>query len=618
MIEKHAKEIAIKILGEPNAKLSRPDELRYGSFGSLSIDLTKGVVFDHEENAGYGLVDLIKKHGHDPKSFLDDMGINDKKPEIIKTYDYYNLDGELVYDVVRLEPKSFRQRRKTPTGMVYGLKGITPLPYNLNSLSLDIDLVFICEGEKDCDRLKKMGLVASCNSGGAGNWQSCINKYFEGKEIIILPDNDEPGEKHAKLVSENLQGIAKSIKILNLPVKEKGDVSDWINAGGTSGELIKLAKDAETNEPTQPFQSFKAIDPLSLPTRDFIYGKWIRKFCSLTIGQGGLGKSTLVQTEAIAIATGRDLLGIQPKSRAKVCYLNAEAPLEETLRKCIAICQTFKIQQEELEGYLFLSSGRDEDLTLASGINGEIQEANFQRIHKFCEDNGIDVLILDPLVNLIDNAPETNEVLAGVIKRLSRLADQGKGMSVEIVHHTRKTNNQDVTIESSRGGSSLVNGVRYGRFLVPMDVDTGVKSGVDNHLNYFRVEDGKNNLTPPDKARWFEKSAEQLANSDFVAVVKPWKYPDAFDGITKEMARKVQILLDQADPPKRENLRASDWAGKIVADVCELDVNNKSHKSKITTIIKTWLDTNVLQIFEEHDARTGRNVKCLRSGDNHL
>ena len=84
------------------------------------------------------------------------------------------------------------------------------------------------------------------------------------------------------------------------------------------------------------------------------------------------------------------------------------------------------------------------------------------------------------------------------------------------------------------------------------------------------------------------------------------------------MARKVQILLDQADPPKRENLRASDWAGKIVADVCELDVNNKSHKSKITTIIKTWLDTNVLQIFEEHDARTGRNVKCLRSGDNHL
>ena len=191
-------------------------------------------------------------------------------------------------------------------------------------------------------------------------------------------------------------------------------------------------------------------------------------------------------------------------------------------------------------------------------------------------------------------------------------------MSVEIVHHTRKTNNQDVTIESSRGGSSLVNGVRYGRFLVPMDVDTGVKSGVDNHLNYFRVEDGKNNLTPPDKARWFEKSAEQLANSDFVAVVKPWKYPDAFDGITKEMARKVQILLDRADPPKRENLRASDWAGKIVADVCELDVNNKSHKSKITTIIKTWLDTNVLQIFEEHDARTGRNVKCLRSGDNHL
>ena len=96
MIEKYAKEIAIKLLGEPNKKLSRPDELRYGSYGSLSIDVKKGVVFNHEENCGYGLVELIKKHGHDPKKFLDDMGINDKKPEISKSYEYDNRGD--IYD----------------------------------------------------------------------------------------------------------------------------------------------------------------------------------------------------------------------------------------------------------------------------------------------------------------------------------------------------------------------------------------------------------------------------------------------------------------------------------------------------------------------------------------
>ena len=77
MIETNAKEISIALLGEPNEKLSKPTELRWGTFGSLSVDLEKGTYFNHEEQTGGGMVELILSTGKDPKEFLDGMGLNE-------------------------------------------------------------------------------------------------------------------------------------------------------------------------------------------------------------------------------------------------------------------------------------------------------------------------------------------------------------------------------------------------------------------------------------------------------------------------------------------------------------------------------------------------------------
>ena len=71
------------------------------------------------------------------------------------------------------------------------------------------DNVFIVEGEKDADSMAAIGLTATCNVGGAGNWQKELNQYFKGKNVTIIPDNDEPGRKHARIVADNLEGIAK-------------------------------------------------------------------------------------------------------------------------------------------------------------------------------------------------------------------------------------------------------------------------------------------------------------------------------------------------------------------------------------------------------------------------
>ena len=134
MIEHHASLIAKSLLGEPNERFSKGSELRWGNFGSLSVDLDKGTYFDHEVGSGGGLVDLIRREGKDPMTYLTELGIEGEKPQgprIVAQYTYFNKVGEEVYQVCRYEPKTFRPRRKTSSGYVMGLSGVTPLPYNL-------------------------------------------------------------------------------------------------------------------------------------------------------------------------------------------------------------------------------------------------------------------------------------------------------------------------------------------------------------------------------------------------------------------------------------------------------------------------------------------------------
>lgn len=170
------------------------------------------------------------------------------QPRIMEEYDYRDENGKVRYQVVRMDPKSFRQRRPDGRdGWIWNRQGIEPLPYRLPELIKSSDqIVFIAEGEKDCDNLAKIGTVATCNSGGAGNWNPSLNQYFRGRDVVILPDNDEPGRRHANNVAENLHSIAKRVRVVALPgLDKKGDVSDWIASGGTAKDLYQLVNGTE-------------------------------------------------------------------------------------------------------------------------------------------------------------------------------------------------------------------------------------------------------------------------------------------------------------------------------------------------------------------------------------
>lgn len=170
---------------------------------------------------------------------------------IVATYDYVDANGKLLYQVVRLHPKDFLQRRPNPKGKdgwTWSLKGIKRVLYRLPEVLKAVAEgrpVFIVEGEKDADRLTRLGLTATTNPGGAGKWDKAFSEILRGAVVIILPDNDGPGQKHAANVAKSLLGKAHTIKIVSLPgLSLKGDVSEWLAAGSTVEQLQSLIDEA--------------------------------------------------------------------------------------------------------------------------------------------------------------------------------------------------------------------------------------------------------------------------------------------------------------------------------------------------------------------------------------
>ena len=106
-----------------------------------------------------------------------------QRRRILATYDYRDEAGELVFQVVRYEPKDFRQRRPDGQGgWTWQVKGVRQVPYRLFELRANAtdDPVLVVEGEKDVDRLASLGFVATCNAGGANKWPAELNRALPG------------------------------------------------------------------------------------------------------------------------------------------------------------------------------------------------------------------------------------------------------------------------------------------------------------------------------------------------------------------------------------------------------------------------------------------------------
>lgn len=191
-----------------------------------------------------------------------------REREIVAAYDYRDAGGKLVFQVVRFAPKDFRQRRPDGKGgWIWKVRGVEALLYRLSELLAALErseTVFIVEGEKDADNLAALGLAATCNAGGAGKWTEAHAKHFPpGARVVILSDNDTPGRKHAEQVARTLAARGCRVKVVDLPgLPPKGDVSDWLAAGGTRDKLLALAEAAPEWAPDAGEEA-RTDDPLA-------------------------------------------------------------------------------------------------------------------------------------------------------------------------------------------------------------------------------------------------------------------------------------------------------------------------------------------------------------------
>jgi putative DNA primase/helicase len=261
---------------------------------------------------------------------------------IVAVYPYYDEQKNLLYEVVRFEPKDFCQRRPDINGQWrWNLNGTRRVLYRRPQLPM-ADTVFLVEGEKDADRLWSLGLPATTNPQGAGKWRQEYSQALAGKRVVILPDNDEAGEQHAVRVAHSLLPVATAVKIVRLPeLAQKDDVSDWLDAGHTKEELTAVVQATPVLKPedlsdqgrdsgknTSSLLQWYTVGQLRSETAAemnyLVDGLLAQSSLSIIGGKIAVGKSTVARTLARCVMPGGEpFLGRTTKHGA-VLYVAPE------------------------------------------------------------------------------------------------------------------------------------------------------------------------------------------------------------------------------------------------------------------------------------------------------
>jgi RecA-family ATPase len=399
--------------------------------------------------------------------------------------------------------------------------------------------------------------------------------------------------------------------------EKAGEKTDGVEAG---------ADTPKDDTPKAPFilQPLKRFDPAQIPPREFLFGRhYQRRTVSGTVAPGGTGKSSEVMVEAIAMKTGRDLLGEGAKEPLRVWYHNGEDNMLELQRRLAGICQHYNIPLAEALGDgFFMTSGNEVPLRVAetwSQVRLQTDHRLVKCITEAIGDNRIDVAILDPLVTL-HGVPENNPgQMDQVIRIFTRMADT-QNCAIDLSHHTRKlapgSSSDDVTIDDMRGAGAVKDAMRAVRMLNVMSPKDAESAGLMEleRTNYFRIDRAKANYSRPAKtATWRQFVNVDLPNGDGVGVVTPWLFPG-----------------QEGAPPSPERLEAERKAEHVFMELLarlalegrfvneRSGPNNAPHvfakerEAKLAKISKAALDAAMRRLFDKKRIRQEEYMRTDR------
>lgn len=378
----------------------------------------------------------------------------------IAVYDYHDEAGELLFQVVRDEHKNFRQRR--PTGAeppaelwTYSLEGVPRVLYRLPEVKAAVHFghrIYVCEGEKDADAIIALGLIATTNPGGAGKWNTeHADTLKKARAVTIIPDNDDPGRAHAAAVKASLVGKAASVRVLTLPdLPQKGDVSDWIAAGGTKERLESLAASGPKARGW-----LDAADMVSqgVPPVDWIVPNlFSRPSLAMVSGDADAYKSwSLTQLCLCAATEGRSKLKWFDHFKvdaARAMLVTADEDRAETLRKIGWLAAGYELKPDAYRGRFLLWS---DDLSFDD-------DAAFGGLVEDVEDFAPDIVVVDHLRVCFEGEENSSE-FARKVKIRGRQIQRVRPCVLIWIHHMRKIAKEkelNVARQRVRGSGGLV------------------------------------------------------------------------------------------------------------------------------------------------------------------
>lgn len=372
-------------------------------------------------------------------------------------YQYYDLEGHYVATKIRYR---YTNGKKSFEWIVEGGgKRPSPFPFLYNWYQAkDVKTVFFVEGEKDVDTLTRLKLPAVSIPDGAKKpgqtqtWHNEWTDYFNGKTVVIIPDNDEPGRALKQCCVNHIFDGAAAVKVLDLKkiwadIPEHGDVTDYIKkAGGTSAALVELVKSTPKLQSKRDYSEYKSttaaeLQRAELPEVKYLVNDILPEGTTLIAAPSKIGKSWFVLDMGLSIAMGRTFMS-RNTTPHNVLYL----ALEDSLKRLQNRMNKILAGDIAPSNFYFWTN--------APRLDGGLIEV----LTDFSKEHDIKLIIVDTLQK-IRGANQKNEGAYDKDYRemgeLKRFADDNH-VSLFFVHHTRKMKDDDDSFNMISGTNGIM------------------------------------------------------------------------------------------------------------------------------------------------------------------
>jgi 5S rRNA maturation endonuclease (ribonuclease M5) len=490
---------------------------------------------------------------------------------IVATYPYHDEHGNVLYEVVRYDPKDFRQRRPDGRGgWVWKLDDTRRVLYRLPEL-LAADpsaTVFVVEGEKDADALVAAGYTATCGPQGAGKWSKVSDvarTVLVDRDVMVVADRDEPGRAHAREVAASLTGIASHVTVIEAASGK--DAADHLAAGRTVAEFVTVAStdrtidaepldewlgrgedsppDAADDEETNIPESFVPVD-----LAEVVNGNYVQPTPTMLIRHGDGIESALIYPGLVNGIHGDSGIGkswtavLLIKERIEAGETVMLLDLEDTPVSIVSRLRLIGLGPEQIPAQLIYIRPTD-----------PFTPAVMQYLTRMISDREVTAVVIDSLGEAFGtegiNEDRDNEVGPWLRAVARVLADAGP--AVVLVDHSTKSSDRQLHASGSKRKKAAFGGASY-----LIEVVTGFAKGKDGRLRIVCAKDRHGNYRPWEHVAWLDMTTH-LDGAVTLELIAPATEDDEggkLDAKDVALVHVLRILDDLTEPVSLRRLRA--------------------------------------------------------------